>query len=100
MNKYVGYRSPNLTVKLEQVQASVKMLQLREDGGCQGFPSREIVIARSLAQVTIVVDLVFKDSTEVFTKDKLLSVRKIQTSIDSQIQQEDKMKNQADSSTS
>ena len=34
MNKYVGYRSPNLTVKLEQVQASVKMLQLREDGGC------------------------------------------------------------------
>ena len=69
MNKYVGYKSQYLTVSLEQVSAQVKMLQLNDNNEWQGMPNREIIIVREKAQISIISDAIFKDSTETFKKE-------------------------------
>ena len=54
---------------LEQVSAQVKMLQLNDNNEWQGMPNREIIIVREKAQISIISDAIFKDSTETFKKE-------------------------------
>lgn len=82
MNKYVGYKSQNLTIGLEKVTASVKMLALNEGGQLSGFPNRELMIERHRGVLTVVEDSLFTENTETFCGEDLLAVRCVQSPMD------------------